>query len=452
MNDTGSLYKQFAKYVSLNILSMIGLSCYIFVDTFFISFKMGSDGLAALNIVLPVYGIINGLGLMLGIGAATLFTILQGRGRPGEADSVFSHALMIAAVLGLVITCCGFYFIGPIAKFLGASGATAPLSEEYARVIFAFTLPFILNNILVAFVRNDHGPRLAMTAMLAGSLGNIILDYVFMFPLDMGMFGAALATGFAPLISMLILSVHFIRKNNSFRIARTPVIIQRFASICSLGVPSFVLEFSSGIILFSFNQVLLRISGNSAVAAYGIVANLAIIVVAIFTGIGQGVQPLISRNFGINNMRNVYRLYGAAVGLAFILGTVFYLIGFFFPGPISSIFNTRHDEQLGRMAATGIRLYFLAFFVMGFNNVTISFFSSISQPAPSFIMSISKGIIITVPVLLLFSQLFGITGVWLTVPAAEFLTMLMGVIFLLTNKERRGTRLFRIRAERNAGT
>ena len=240
MEQERTVRRQFFKYVSLNVLSMAGLSCYILADTYFISAGVGSDGIAALNLVLPAYSLLNGLGLMVGMGGATRYSILWGEGRNREANQVFTHAVGIALLLGILFTAVGFLFSWEIAGALGAFGQVRELASVYLRTLLAFSLLFLFNNLLVCFIRNDGQPNLSMAAMLVGCLSNVVLDYVFIFPLRMGMFGAALATCVAPCVGIFISSTHFIRRKNHFRLVRCPLKAKQIRGILSLGVSSLI--------------------------------------------------------------------------------------------------------------------------------------------------------------------------------------------------------------------
>lgn len=206
------LFSGFLRYASLNVLGMLGLSCYILADTYFIAKGMGADGLAALNLAIPVYSFMNGAALMLGMGGATRYSILRGAGDREGADPIFTKTLAYAAALAALFVLIGLFGAERLASLLGAKGAVYDMTRTYLRVILLFSPAFLLNQTLLCFVRNDGGPHLAMAAMVSGSLANIVLDYVFIFPCGMGIFGAVLATGCAPLISIAILSFWFFKK------------------------------------------------------------------------------------------------------------------------------------------------------------------------------------------------------------------------------------------------
>ncbi len=421
----------FLKYVSLNVLSMFGLSLYVLADTFFVANGIGADGLVALNLAIPVYSFINGLGLMIGIGSATLFSIAIGKGRQDSLNRIFTQAFVAAAICGIVITACGLLFNRPLSIALGAEGEhIIEMTSTYLKMLMLFSCAFILNNLLVAFVRNDGDPRLAMIGMLSGCLFNIVFDYIFVFPMQLGIFGAALATGVSPIVSMAILSLHFLRKKNNFKLQKTKFKGAEVKKTMLTGLPSFIMEASSGIIIIVFNLTILRIAGDLGVAAYGIIANLALVCIAIFTGVGQGIQPILSHSYGAGRMDHVRHIYTGGAILAGILGLVFFLVGFFFPSQIASIFNSENNAQLAALTVDGLRIYFFGFLFAGLNIVTTSFFASIAQPRPSFVISALRGFALIIPFVLLLPGFFGLNGVWMAGPATEILTLACALILV----------------------
>lgn len=431
-----NIIKEFSKYVSLNVISMIGMSFYILADTFFIANGVGSIGLTALNLVLPLWSLVSGIGLMIGMGAGIRYSIQRGKNNEKGANRVFTHAILMGLIIGIIITAIGLIFSYDIVRILGADDIVAPLAGDYLKTLLSFSCIFILNNIVTAFVRNDNEPNLAMIAMIIGSLSNIVLDYIFIFPFKLGMFGAALATGTTPILSLLILSLHFIRKKNNFKVIKCKVNLLDIKTIISLGVPSFITEFSSGIIILLFNFTILGISNNTGVAAYGIIANLALIVISIFTGIAQGIQPIISKSYGEGKIKNTKTIFKYGLITSISLGIGCYFIGFKFSKEIVNLFNSEGDKVLLSMAIEGIKVYFIAFIIMGINIVTTSFFASINEARESFIISIMRGLIVVIPLIILLPKLFGMTGVWLTIPLAEVITLLISIIFYIKYRKR----------------
>ena len=427
-----TLTGSFLRYASGNILGMLGISCYILADTYFIATGVGSDGLTALNLVIPVYSLISGCGLMIGSGAATRYAIARGAGHEARARRAFTRGILLALLFGLICTAAGVLFAFDLARLLGAEGEILALAGEYLRTMCAFSLAFIFNNVLLAFVRNDGAPGLAMAGMVLGSLSNVLLDYLFIFPCGLGMFGAAFATGCSPIISLLILSLHKLRGHCRFGFGPIPAAPASFFRILSTGLSALIGELSSGIIMLFFNYAILGLTGNIGVAAYGIIANLALIVVAIFTGLGQGIQPLISRATGAGDPKAVGRILRLALVTAAAAGMLCCAAGILCAEPVVAAFNRDADPLLATIAVEGMRLYSLAFLLMGPNLVMSAVFSAMARPLPAFLISMTRALFAVLPLLLLLASWLGMTGVWLVIPAAELITL--GLTLLLARR------------------
>ena len=420
----------FLRYAAHSVLGMLGLSCYILADTYFISLGVGVRGLTALNLAIPVYSLVHGVGLMLGMGGATRYAIARSRSDPEDSDRIFTGTMWLAAGFSILFVLAGAFLSGPLARLTGADPEVFEMTRTYLRVILLFSPAFMLNDIMVCFVRNDGEPRLAMTGMLTGSLANILMDYVLIFPLGLGILGAVLATGFAPLISLLVMWSHRARRRNGFHLIRVGLRKFRTLRTFSLGFPALVSEVSSGLVILVFNFLILGLAGNIGVAAYGVVANLSLVVLAIFTGLAQGLQPLVSRAHGQGDPGLAKRLLRYALITAALLSLVFYLGLALFADPIAGIFNSGHDPQLQPIAVQGIRLYFLAIPFAGFNLVWSTHLTSTERPRPAHGISLARGMLLIVPLAWLLSRAVGITGVWLAFPVTEAMVALAAVILL----------------------
>ncbi|MEG0277401.1 MAG: MATE family efflux transporter [Coprobacillus sp.] len=417
-------FQTFFKYTSLSMLSMIGMSCYILADTIFISNGVGSIGLTALNLILPMYNVIFGFGLLIGVGAATRFSILVSQERNKEADHFYSQAILLGILVSIPFVVIGFFFPEVVVKMLGANEEVLATAISYLRTFIIFTPFFVLNQIVVTFVRNDHNPKLASLAMLAGTLFNIVFDYIFIFPMQLGMFGAALATGFSPIVTLCICSLHFIYKNNNFHFIKSRLSFKHLKTIFTIGLPSFITELSGGVITFVFNMIVLSIGGNIAVASYGIICNLAIVVTALYSGIAQGIQPLLSRAYGKKEYHLIHDYSKYACIMSLILSCIVYFIIMIFPDAIVGLFNSENNIVMAKLAKEGLIIYFGAFFFVGLNMIAVSYFASTEKNKPSFIISILRGGIIVVPIVYLLSHFFSLTGVWSAFPLSEALVLI----------------------------
>lgn len=422
---------EFRRYAAPGVLGMIGISCYILADTFFVAKGTGSLGLAALNIAIPAYNLMNGLGLMVGVGGATHYSICRAQGDAVEADRTFTHTLLLGLCIALLFVLTGTFGVVPLSRLLGANAETLDMTAVYLRLLLCFAPFFVTNNVMIAFVRNDGEPGRAMAGMIAGSLFNIVFDWVFIFPCGLGMFGAALATGASPLVSLLVLSGHLRQPSRGFHLRRERLRPRLLPRICAPGLSSLVSELASGITLLLINLVLLRIAGNTAVAAYGVIANLALVESAIFTGLSTGVQPLISRSAEADRRR----LLRWTVTTALAISALMYVLVFVFASPITAVFNSEHDPALAACAVPGLRIYFAGFLAACINIIAAAYFSAAGQASRGFIISLVRSIIAIPPVLFALSALLGVTGVWLTFPAVEALACVLSLLFILRSPE-----------------
>lgn len=419
--------KQLRRYLLPNILAMIGTSCYILADTFFISLSQGPNGITALNLVLPLYGLIFALGSMIGIGSATRYALGKGSNAP-DYHLYFSNSIIWTLLVGAVFVALGVAVPDGVLRLMGADETILQVGHNYIRIVLCFAPLFMLNFTCTAFVRNDGAPRIAMAATLLSGLFNILFDYLLMFPLGLGMTGAALATGFSPVVSMSICLLHYLSPRNTIRLTPTLPSLRRLLSACQLGVVAFVGEMSSGVTTMVFNFILLHLAGNAAVAAYGIVANIALVGVALFNGISQGLQPLASACHGSGDTQGQSRIYRHSMFIGLCVSAVVAAVVVTFAGSLVAVFNSQHSAQLADYAIPGLRLYFLGFLFAGANIVKSGFYSATGRGRESSILALCRGVVAIVAFAFLLSHLFGITGVWLAFPAAELFTLLLGLV------------------------
>ena len=303
-----------------------------------------------------------------------------------------------------------------------------------------FAPAFLTNNLLQCFVRNDGKPSLSMAAMIAGSFSNVLLDYVFIFPLDMGIFGAILATGLAPLISICVLSPYLILRKNKFHFVLSKPSFKAIGNIFSSGFSPFLTEATSGVVMFLFNFIILGISGNVGVAAFGVITVVSLVVTAIYTGLSQGLQPLISRHHGAKEKETVSTLLKYGIITSLLLSCLIYIVIFFSASNIVAIFNTEQDTLLASYANEGMRIYFTAIPFVGANIVLATYFLSTEKALFAQIISLLRGFFVLIPLAFLFSFLFKMMGIWITYPITEAIVLIVGfLLFWITRKKDKTT-------------
>ena len=424
--------KQYFRYVSQNIFGLIGTSCYILADTYFIAQAAGTDGVAMLNLCLPIYNFIFAFGSMIGLGSATRYSILKAQ-NDERAHRYFSNGLMCAILIAVPFMLVGAFCPDAVLRLMGGDAAIVALGLQYTRIFLLFTPFFMCNYIVSAFTRNDGDPSLAMVATLSGSLFNVVFDYIFIFPMGWGLPGAALATAISPVISISICSLHFRKPTNGVQFVRQRPSARLLLQSCQLGISGFVGEMSSAVTTTVFNLLLLRLAGNVAVAAYGVVANFALVATAIFNGVSQGAQPLVSQCYGKRDRAGVRKLLGLGSGTALALAAALYLVVFGVTDARVALFNSENSALMARYAFTGMRIYFIGYLFAGFNIVSSGYLSAVNRPTEASITSISRGVVAIVACSLVLSALFGMNGVWAAFPASEAMTVAL-TLFLLRGK------------------
>lgn len=424
------MLKDFLRYVLLNVFSMLGISVYVLCDTYFIANGIGTNALSGLNLVLPYFSLITALGLMIGMGTATRFSILCGAKRQEEAAYILIHGLFLAVIFSLIVSACGYIYTDKICLAMGADEILFSYAKDYIGTIFLFSWAIIINNLAVCITRATGHPRLAMIAALVGSGSNLLMDVLFIYGLKMGNYGAALASGVSPLFGLALQIYYFAAIEKKYEFKPCKIKLRKLIDICCLGFPSFITEVATGFVMACFNFAILRLAGNIGIAAYSIIANVAIVVGAMFTGVAQGIQPLISFNYGARNYCAVKQVSHYAYVTIAAMSVFEYILFYACSTDIINAFNKDNNLELISMADIGIKVYFTSLIFMGANIVMTSILSSTAKPGRSFILSICRAGVIVIPVLLLLSKYFGITGVWATIPVAEFLTLLLGIFQL----------------------
>ena len=420
--------KDFARYTSLNVLGMIALSCYILADTFFVSLGLGANGLAALNLAIPIYNFIHGSGLMIGMGGGTRYSILQSQGNRREANKVFTHVLYLAAVLAAFFVAVGLLFAGDIVRLFGGAGNVFTMAQTYLRVILLFS-PRLFDEqraaVLCAQRRrapalhggHDWGQPLQRGAGLGVHL-----------PLRHGDFrrGVRHGPGAHHQHGHPLPPTSSGGRTTSTRWPAGPR-AARWGRILSSGAPSLVTEASSGIVIIAFNALIMGLEGNTGVAAYGVIANLSLVVIAIYTGIAQGIQPILSRSYGAGDRKSLTAILRYAMMTMVCVSVVIYGAVLACAPQIAAVFNSEGNATLQAIAEQGLRLYFIACPFAGCNVVMAMYFTSIERPLPAHAISLLRGFFIILPMAFLLAAVGQMVGIWLAFPVTECLVALLAV-------------------------
>ena len=426
-------FNKFKKYVFPNILSMLGSSCYVLVDTLFIT-MIGDNALAALNICLPIYSICMGIGSFLSVGASTHYSILKARGKTEEGSKFFTFSLTSGLICTSIMAVLILLFKRDVCYMLGANEETIDLCVQYFNAYVSLSPFVVLQYIILSFIRNDGDPKLASIAALSGSLFNLTFDYFFIFTLDLGMFGAALATGLSPVVSLLVCSSYFFKKKNNFHIVKESIKLTIFKDIQKLGMPTFINSFSSGIVMLAFNKQLVNIGGNKAVTAYGIIVNISVVIEYLMNGVSEGSQPLISESYGQKKFKQIYSYLKMAIMMVIVIFVLGIVLDLGFGTYIINFFNSSKDIQLLDMTKKGMFIYFFGLLGYGLISIFMIYFTSVEDPKPSNILAILKAGVVITPIVVILPTYLGLDGVWLSFPISQFIIMFVGIVFVKKSK------------------
>lgn len=418
----------FLNYLVPSISASLVTSIYILADTMMIGRGIGPIGIAALNIILPIFNVLFGCGMLCGIGGSVLFGFSMGKGKEEEARGYFSMAFYMASLFSVIAVLFCNLFFEPLLTFLGNTESMNDYTVSYGRILVTGAPVYIFSTFLQAFVRNDGAPKLAMAGVVAGGISNVILDYLFIYIMDWGMEGAAAATVMGTVLTILILSIHFFSKNSHLKLTGKfdPA---KAVEIAGNGMASFILEVSGGLVMLLFNLQLLKYVGELGVSVYGIISNVTIVVTSLSNGIAQAMQPLVSVNYGAGNTDRIRQAKRLGIGTALAAGLCFTASGFLIPVPIASLFMEPTGEILA-MAVPAIKLYFISYFFGDWNIICSTYFQSIVQPKRSLTVTLMRGVVLNCVLVFVLPMILGVNGIWLTVTVSEIVTAAVVVWFM----------------------
>lgn len=427
---TKSVNKVYLKYLIPTLLGMLSNSIYCIVDIYFVSAGSGSQGLAAMNICMPVFTILSCVGLLFGVGGATIMSISQGSGDMNTRNKAFSVSVFMMLIVGLLFSVFGVLFRKEFAYLLGSDDQLLPLVLEYLTPVMCSVLPFVLMYTLSVLLRADNNPKLAMAALMVGNISNIILDYVFVSVFHMGIFGASVATSIAPVLSLIAASFHFILRKNTVHFKLRSFDPKVIGRILSVGIGSGIMELSAGAIIFMFNSAILNLGGEVYLAAYAVITNIAYVFKGLLNGFAQAAQPLISTNFGSGIIKRCSKSLRVCLIYSSIFCIVCYGIITVVPGFIVSFFSNG-DTNMEAIASKGMIMYFSSLLFTGINTMLMYFFQSIEQGRKSLFLAVCKGFLLVTLGLWILTSLMGVEGVWYAVLFGEVLTFVIALPMVL---------------------
>ncbi len=423
-----SIRKLFFYYFIPLAFSMISLSTYSMIDGMFVGKKLGKEAIAAVNIAWPIFPGLIAYELLFGFGAASIVGYFLGQNKTHRARLVFSSVFYFVAISVFILSMALLPFSETIARLFGSNDALLSMSKRYIEIILMGAVFMVLHPLADVFVVNDKRPILAMVAMLIGSLANIFFNYLFIFVLEVGVQGSAIATVIGHAIGVLVLMQHFwFKKGQLYFIKRFS--LSSVISSAKSGVPQSTAEFSASVMILLFNTAIMHTAGERFVSVYGIVMYNAIIFFTTLFAISQGIQPIASFSYGARNLERVKEVFVFGLKVAFCIGIVFYGAYYFLDEFLIKLYlqPSEQDPLFMQETKRAMNIYYVGYVFLGMTLLCAVFFQSIQRTKSSFIITISHTLGFMVVLLPILSYFYGINGVWVTYPIAQFLAFLVAL-------------------------
>jgi putative MATE family efflux protein len=412
------------------ITGMVVNAFYNVIDSIFVGRGVGEIGLTAVTIAFPVMIVLMGLGMLVGVGAAAVVSLRIGEKKQQEAEKILGNAFTLSMLLAIGFSACILLFLDPILKILGAEPNVLPYARDFTRIIVLGSVfmyvGFGLNNI----VRAEGNPRMAMSTTLISAGLNILLNPLFIFIFHLGVGGSALATVVSQGVSAVWIFIYFLRGKSLIKLRKVNLILDKkiVLSIFKIGMSPFLMQIASSVTTILFNYTLLRYSGELAVASIGIINRIGMLMLMPIFGISQGLQPIIGYNYGAGNYSRVIKALKIGIYAATLVSTAGFLLVQIFDKQIIMLFNDNPELILMGSAAMRINLCMLP--VIGFQIIGANYFQAVGKAGYAIVLSMSRQLILLIPLLLLLPTLLGIDGVWLASPISDFTAALLTGVFL----------------------
>ena len=428
--------KQFFKFVSPSVVSMLVFNLYTMVDGIYVARFVGEHALSAVNISMPYVNFIFAFSILFSVGTSTVVAIFRGENNMKSANETFTRNTIFLTVCALIITLLALVFQNELALFLGASEVTLPYVHDYLGVLIWFTFFFIVSYSMEVLVKTDGFPKLATAAVTVGAVTNIVMDYVLVVHVGMGIRGAAIATGLSQVLTFTVFTIHFLGKRGTIHWCKTTMDLSVYKRIIPIGTADFITELSAGTIIFLFNHAILKHIGDNGVVTYTVITYIYNIVMMTFTGISQGMQPLVSFYRG-RREENTCRLFlRYALYSTFAMSMLALAICLFMTPALVSIFIDASRAELFTYTVHAFRIYSLCYLVIGYNIVCSGYFAAVEKSGYSFAISLLRGFVLIAASIWIMGELFQGEGIWYATLVCESSTLVVSIWCMLRSQKK----------------
>ena len=431
MQEQQSLRKQFFRFSTATVASLMVFSLYSIVDGLFVARGVGEYAMSAVNLSVPFINLLFSIAVIFAVGTSTIIAYLLGQKNAQSANKLFSQNLVTLTVIGVTISVLVLVFTEPFALLLGADELTLEYTIHYLQGLAPFAVCFMISYNLEVLVKTDGRPRLALITVCVGCVTNCVLDYLAIFHWDMGIWGAAAATGVSQLLTCVIYMTHFFGKYTTFHPVRFRMDWKIDRRLLPIGISDGLTELCNGLMIFLFNHTILRCIGTDGLVAYTIIAYANTLVINITMGISQGSQPLISFQNGREDGAAIGKLLGYGLRTMCGVAAVCFTALFLAAPALIGMFLPEAEPQMLAFSTDAFRRYSLCYLPVGFNIYIAGFLTAMERPVPAVAISTGRGLILQGSILLLLAAVFGGSSIWFAPLISELLCLGLSVFFLL---------------------
>lgn len=434
---TEEITKLIPKFAIPGIIGLVVVSLYNIIDRIFIGHGVGPMAISGLALTMPISNMVAAIGTLIGVGAAARTSIVLGRGDYQWARNILAHVPMLNIVLSAVFISLSLLFLDELLMLFGGSENTIPYAKEYLMIVIPASVFTNICFSLSSVIRGSGNPNKSMYVILLGIILNIILDPIFIIWFGMGIKGAAIATAISMFCGAVYAVMHFVGREKplSFHIENFKFKPHIIKNIISIGMSPFAMNFAASFVALIMNTQLKNYGGDLAIGAFGIINSYLMLSVMIVLGFCQGTQPIIGYNYGRNNMKRVKDTFFITIKITTLVCVIGFLLIQFFPKMLAYAFVGDEPEMVG-LVVHGLRLCSICMPLVACQIVVAQYFMAISKAKLSIVMSLSRQVLFLIPLILTLPSLFGLSGVWMSIPIADFIAATIGVIFISKEKIR----------------
>ena len=430
-------YSKLLKFTFPSIIMMVFTSVYSVVDGFFVSNIVGKTAFAAVNLIFPFIMVLGGMGAMFGVGGSALVAKTIGEGETQKARRYFTMMIYVMLVVGVVFTVLGIVFMRPVSYLFGATEEMIDECVIYGRTVLIFNTAMLAQYTFQSYLIVAEKPKLGLFVTVLAGVTNMVLDFLFMSVFELGISGAALATGLSQCVGGIIPAIWFLSKRNksALRFAKTKIEIKPMLKACTNGASEMLSSVSGSVTGILYNLQLIKYAGEDGVAAYGVVMYAAYVFIAIFMGFCTGSSPIMGYHFGAQNRKEMKNLFKKSVIILGTGGALLTVAGVLLARPIA-LFFVSYDEALLELTVRAFSICALPFVIMSINMYTSSLFTALNNGGVSAAISFLRALIFPVISIIVLPVFFELDGVWFSLVGSEILSFIVSIVFLSAYRKR----------------